>query len=64
MYSIIEKKKVALGLLEQVLHKKKKEKEKITWSFLKCIWKQLETSQEQRSPSIPWTSSCGLGLSP
>lgn len=26
MYSIIEKKKVALGLLEQVLHKKKKKK--------------------------------------
>lgn len=39
-------------------------KKKITWNFLKCIWKQLEGSQEESSPSIPWTSSCELGLGP
>ena len=28
-------------------------KKKITWNFIKCIWKQLEISQEEHSPSIP-----------
>jgi hypothetical protein len=50
-------KNVTVGLFKQVLHEKN-----ITWNFLKCIWKQLESSQEESPDSNPRTSSCELGL--
>lgn len=60
MYSIIEKKKVALGLLEQVLHKKKKKKKKSHGAFSSAFgnsWKLARSNvllQSLGHPVVGW----------
>lgn len=59
MYSIMEKKGVALGLLEQVLLGEKK----ISWNFFMHL-KKIGNQPGETFSCNPLTSSCGLELGP
>lgn len=57
MYSIMEKKKVALGLLEQVLHKKKKKSHGTFSSAFGNSWKVARRNglpQSLGHPVVGW----------